>query len=210
MSNDQTSLVQRLTPAELRGRIDVPGSVGAGMIPKLAACAEAVEGGVGSAHIIDGRVHHALLIELLTDQGVGHDDRAGEALREASARHPRPDRGRPRADPGAVAAIRRERPLAGQGIALYFEKPSARTRNSMEMAAVQLGAHPVYLQRDELGIGTRESVADVARTLACYHAVIAARVWIMRCSRRWPRRPTCRCSTCCPTATIRCRRWPTC
>ena len=41
------------------------------MIPKLAACAEAVEGGVGSAHIIDGRVPHALLIELLTDQGVG-------------------------------------------------------------------------------------------------------------------------------------------
>lgn len=69
-----------------------------------------------------------------------------------------------------------ERPLAGKGIALYFEKPSARTRNSMEMAAVQLGAHPVYLQRDELGVGTRESVADVARTLACYYAVIAARV----------------------------------
>jgi len=68
------------------------------------------------------------------------------------------------------------RPLAGKGIALYFEKPSARTRNSMEMAAVQLGAHPVYLPRDELGIGTRETAADVARTLACYHSVIAARV----------------------------------
>ncbi|MEO5611242.1 MAG: ornithine carbamoyltransferase [Sphingomicrobium sp.] len=69
-----------------------------------------------------------------------------------------------------------KQPLSGKGIALYFEKPSARTRNSMEMAAVQLGAHPVYLQRDELGIGTRESAADVARTLACYHSVIAARV----------------------------------
>ena len=69
-----------------------------------------------------------------------------------------------------------KQPLAGKGIALYFEKPSARTRNSMEMAAVQLGAHPIYLQRDELGIGSRESAADVARTLACYHAVIAARV----------------------------------
>jgi ornithine carbamoyltransferase len=46
----------------------------------------------------------------------------------------------------------------------------------MEMAAVQLGAHPVYIQRDELGLGTRESVEDVARTLACYHSVIAARV----------------------------------
>jgi len=69
-----------------------------------------------------------------------------------------------------------DRPLAGKGIALYFEKPSARTRNSMEMAAVQLGAHLVYLQRDELGIGVRETTADVARTLACYHSVIAARV----------------------------------
>ena len=41
------------------------------MIPKLRACADAVEGGVGSAHIIDGRVPHALLIELLTDEGIG-------------------------------------------------------------------------------------------------------------------------------------------
>ena len=57
-------------PGELRDALD-SGSVGAGMIPKLRACAEAVEGGVGSAHIIDGRVPHALLIELLTDQGVG-------------------------------------------------------------------------------------------------------------------------------------------
>jgi len=69
------------------------------------------------------------------------------------------------------------RVLQDQGVALYFEKPSARTRNSMEMAAVQLGGHPVYLQPAELGIGTRESVADVTRTLACYHAIIAARVF---------------------------------
>ncbi len=41
------------------------------MIPKLRACADAVDGGVGSAHIIDGRVPHALLIEVLTDQGIG-------------------------------------------------------------------------------------------------------------------------------------------
>jgi ornithine carbamoyltransferase len=68
------------------------------------------------------------------------------------------------------------RPLEGRGVALYFEKPSARTRNSMEMAAVQLGAHPVYIQRDEVGLDIRESAEDVARTLACYHSVIAARV----------------------------------
>jgi ornithine carbamoyltransferase len=69
------------------------------------------------------------------------------------------------------------RALEGKGVALYFEKPSARTRNSMEMAAAQLGGHPVYLQPAELGIGTRESVEDVTRTLGCYHAIIAARVF---------------------------------
>lgn len=67
--------------------------------------------------------------------------------------------------------------LEGKGVALYFEKPSARTRNSMELASAQLGGHPVYLQPNELGIGTRESVTDVTRTLACYHAIIAARVF---------------------------------
>jgi ornithine carbamoyltransferase len=67
-------------------------------------------------------------------------------------------------------------PLAGKGVALVFQKPSARTRNSMEMACVQLGAHPVYIQKDEVGLGTRESAEDVARTLACYHSIIAARV----------------------------------
>jgi ornithine carbamoyltransferase len=67
--------------------------------------------------------------------------------------------------------------ITGDGVALYFEKPSARTRNSMEIAAAHLGLHPVYLQPSELGIGTRESVEDVTRTLACYHRIIAARVF---------------------------------
>ena len=68
------------------------------------------------------------------------------------------------------------RPLAGKGVALVFQKPSARTRNSMEMATVQLGGHPVYIQKDEVGLGSRETAEDVARTLACFHEVIAARV----------------------------------
>ncbi len=67
--------------------------------------------------------------------------------------------------------------LEGKGVALYFEKPSSRTRNSMELAAAQLGGHPVYIQPAELGIGTRESVADVTHTLACFHAIIAGRVF---------------------------------
>jgi acetylglutamate kinase len=68
--NDEASLVPRLTSAELYRRIESDG-VFAGMIPKLRACAEAVDAGVGTAHIIDGRVPHALLIELLTDEGIG-------------------------------------------------------------------------------------------------------------------------------------------
>ena len=68
------------------------------------------------------------------------------------------------------------RPLAGKGVALVFQKPSARTRNSMEMAVVQLGGHPIYIQKDEVGLGTRETAEDVARTLACFHEIIAARV----------------------------------
>jgi len=68
--NDESTLVERLTAAELRDRIEHE-SVGKGMIPKLRACADAVEQGVNFAHIIDGRVHHSLLIELLTDHGVG-------------------------------------------------------------------------------------------------------------------------------------------
>lgn len=68
------------------------------------------------------------------------------------------------------------RPLEGKGVALVFQKPSARTRNSMEMAAAQLGAHPVYIQKEEVGLGNRESAEDIARTLACYHAIVAARV----------------------------------
>jgi ornithine carbamoyltransferase len=67
--------------------------------------------------------------------------------------------------------------LKGKGMALVFEKPSARTRNSMEMAVVQLGGHPVSIRGEEVGLDVRESVEDVTRTLACYHAAIGARVF---------------------------------
>jgi ornithine carbamoyltransferase len=69
------------------------------------------------------------------------------------------------------------RVLTGLGAALLFEKPSNRTRNSMEMAVVQLGGHPISMRSDEVGFDSRESVEDIARTLSCYHAVIAARVF---------------------------------
>ena len=62
--------------------------------------------------------------------------------------------------------------LAGKGMALIFEKPSARTRNSMEMAVVQLGGHPVYIQGQEVGFDNRETVEDVTRTMACFHSLV--------------------------------------
>jgi ornithine carbamoyltransferase len=67
--------------------------------------------------------------------------------------------------------------LDGKGMALVFEKPSARTRNSMEMAVVQLGGHPVTIKAEEVGLDVREPAEDVARTLGCYHAAIGARVF---------------------------------
>ncbi|HVM51756.1 MAG TPA: ornithine carbamoyltransferase [Acidimicrobiales bacterium] len=67
--------------------------------------------------------------------------------------------------------------LDGRGVALVFEKPSLRTRNSTEMAVVQLGGHPLSLQANEVGLGARETPEDVARTLERYHAAICARVF---------------------------------
>lgn len=77
------------------------------------------------------------------------------------------------------------RPLEGHGVACYFAKPSARTRNSTEMAVVQLGGHPVYITDAEVGLGTRESVPDVAHTLACYHKIICARVYEHKVLEEW-------------------------
>jgi acetylglutamate kinase len=67
---DPASLVSSLTAAELDALVE-SGAVTAGMIPKVTACLRAVRGGVGQAHILDGRVPHALLVEVFTDQGVG-------------------------------------------------------------------------------------------------------------------------------------------
>lgn len=76
---------------------------------------------------------------------------------------------RPVADLGA--------PLAGRGAALIFEKPSARTRHSMEIAVAELGGHPVYTRGEEIGMGVREPVGDVVRVFAGYHALVAGRVF---------------------------------
>ena len=67
--------------------------------------------------------------------------------------------------------------LSGLGVALIFEKPSNRTRQSMEMAVVNLGGHPVYTRGEEIGFDVREPVEDVTAVMAGYHAVLGARVF---------------------------------
>lgn len=67
---DPGSLIDRVDVAEV-GRLVADGVIAGGMIPKVEACVAAIEHGVGSVHLIDGRIPHVLLLELLTDAGVG-------------------------------------------------------------------------------------------------------------------------------------------
>jgi len=77
-----------------------------------------------------------------------------------------------KSDPRPVAGA-----LAGKKVGLFFEKPSTRTRVSCEVAAIDLGAVPLVLKQDEVGLGKRESAADIARVLDRYLDVLAFRVF---------------------------------
>lgn len=65
---DKSSLVSKIVSDELSGLL---GSLSAGMIPKMESCLKAVQGGVSAAHVIDGRIGHSVLLELLTPGGIG-------------------------------------------------------------------------------------------------------------------------------------------
>lgn len=68
--DDPTSLISQTTPDEL-DRLMADGTIAGGMIPKVESCVRAVRAGVRSAHVLDGRIPHVLLLELLTDEGIG-------------------------------------------------------------------------------------------------------------------------------------------
>lgn len=93
--NDKSSLIETLTANEAEELL-TSGSVGKGMIPKVRCCLDAVRGGVGRAHIVDGREPHAILTELFTDHGcgtmiVGNDNGVGAERRiEGSDNHAEP------------------------------------------------------------------------------------------------------------------------
>lgn len=68
--SEASSLIRQTTPDELDALM-ANGTINGGMIPKVESCVHAVRGGVGRAHILDGRVAHVLLLELFTDAGIG-------------------------------------------------------------------------------------------------------------------------------------------
>ena len=67
--------------------------------------------------------------------------------------------------------------LTGKSVALLFEKPSLRTRVSFDVAVHQLGGHPIYLGREEVGLGVREPPADMARVLSRYVSALVVRTF---------------------------------
>lgn len=77
----------------------------------------------------------------------------------------------------ALRAGRAQPLLAGRSLAMVFQKPSLRTRVSFEMGMYQLGGHALYLSPDEIRLGERESIPDVARVLSRYVDCIMARVF---------------------------------
>jgi acetylglutamate kinase len=81
--DDPSSLISHTTAAELQAMID-DGRLTGGMIPKVAAALHAVQHGVGSAHLLDGRVAHVLLLELFSDAGVGTMITAAQAAHQAT------------------------------------------------------------------------------------------------------------------------------
>lgn len=67
---DRDSLISELLVDQVKDKIEA-GVISGGMIPKVECCVEALEAGVGKAHVIDGRIPHSLLLEIFTDRGIG-------------------------------------------------------------------------------------------------------------------------------------------
>ncbi|MHB9023724.1 MAG: acetylglutamate kinase [Armatimonadota bacterium] len=84
---DPKSLVSSLTVSDANTLIDT-GQISGGMIPKVTACLEAIRWGVGRCHVIDGRMPHAILVELFTDGGIGTMVVPNEATAEEAPQPP--------------------------------------------------------------------------------------------------------------------------
>ncbi|RIK10132.1 MAG: acetylglutamate kinase [Acidobacteria bacterium] len=90
---DEDSLISALGASELREMLD-SGKLSAGMLPKIASCDRALSNGVDRAHILDGRIEHALLLEVFTPEGIGTMVTATGGLSEIEAREAAAGHGR--------------------------------------------------------------------------------------------------------------------
>ncbi|RYG41212.1 ornithine carbamoyltransferase [bacterium] len=97
------------------------------------------------------------------------DTQLGDLLELAAA-----DKLRRRHAPAAITAIE------GRSVAMVFEKQSLRTRVSFETAIRELGGHPIYLTKGDIGIGSREAMQDVSGNLSRWVALIVARLYWQR------------------------------
>jgi len=85
--SDESTLISTVTEAEVQA-LEADGIIDGGLLPKVEACLRAIDAGVHKAHMIDGRIPHALLLEIFTDEGIGTEiirsrpDAAGDARAE--------------------------------------------------------------------------------------------------------------------------------
>jgi ornithine carbamoyltransferase len=175
-----------------------------GMIPKVNAAFEALANGVNKVHLINGTAKHSLLLEIFTHEGVGTQIIREEKVFGNPIHVKAAGEGRIVGDPSSRHATKQDlldltimskqdvedlmhltdvlkqdnaKPLAGKHVTLLFQKPSLRTRASFEVGVSQLGGTSLYMGDESVGLGKRESVADVARVLASYSDCIVARLF---------------------------------
>jgi ornithine carbamoyltransferase len=181
--------------------------INGGMIPKVNAAFDALANGVKKVHLINGAAKHSLLLEIFTHEGVGTQiireekvfGNPGQAGRSMSDHATVPRAGQsfqPTAkyDLLDLTVMSKQdvedlmhltdvlkhsdaKPLTGKHVTLLFQKPSLRTRVSFEVGVSQLGGTSLYLSNEGIGLGERESVADVARVLSSYSNCIVARLF---------------------------------
>ncbi len=170
--------------------------INGGMIPKVNAAFDALANGVKKVHLINGAAKHSLLLEIFTHEGVGtqiiREEKVFGNPAIISTTHSKEEKRK--YDLLDLTVMSKQdvedlmhltdvlkhsdaKPLTGKHVTLLFQKPSLRTRVSFEVGVSQLGGTSLYLSNEGIGLGERESVADVARVLSSYSDCIVARLF---------------------------------
>lgn len=176
--------------AEKAQQLITSGELTGGMVPKVSSAFEAIDNGVHKVHIINGTRKHSLLLEIFTNVGVGTQIIRSEGHPSVTTAKMKTKRdlidfsGLDRTKlielfklTDTLKSHPEIKPLAGRSIAVFFQKPSLRTRISFEVGIAELGGTPVILGDESIGIGKRESVFDTAKVISRYCDGIIARVF---------------------------------